>query len=72
MEPSITEIEPLAEKDGIDGFAKRVLRYFQDFIQTDFKRQQAPRRRVIPKNDAGFRAISGSDSATLIDNSRPQ
>jgi len=55
IEPPITEIEPLAEKDGIGGFAKRVLRYFQDFIQTDFKRQQAPRRRVILKNDAGFR-----------------
>ncbi|KAF3997975.1 AAA domain-containing protein [Glaciimonas immobilis] len=41
--------------DGIKGFARRVLRYFQDFIETDFKRQQAPRRRVILKNDAGFR-----------------
>lgn len=55
IESPITEIEPFAEKDGIWGFAKRVLRYFQDFIQTDFKRQQAPRRRVILKNDAGFR-----------------
>jgi hypothetical protein len=41
--------------DGIKGFSKRVLRYFQDFIETDFRRQQAPRRRVILKNDAGFR-----------------
>ena len=55
IESPVTDIEPLAEKDGIGGFAKRVLRYFQDFIQTDFKRQQAPRRRVILKNDAGFR-----------------
>lgn len=49
------EAEPIVETDGIGGFARRVLRYFQDFIQTDFKRQQAPRRRVVLKNDAGFR-----------------
>lgn len=41
--------------DGIKGFARNVLRYFQDFIETDFHRQQAPRRRVILKNDVGFR-----------------
>src|SRR5690242_8140008 len=41
--------------DGVAGFSKLVLRYFQDFIETDFRRQQAPRRRIILKNDAGFR-----------------
>jgi len=40
---------------GIAGFARHVLRYFQDFIETDFHRQQAPRRRIILKNDVGFR-----------------
>lgn len=40
---------------GVAGFATRVLRYFQDFIQTDFRRQKAPRRRITLKNDAGFR-----------------
>ena len=55
LESQSDEGKPSAEKDGIGGFARRVLRYFQDFIQTDFKRQQAPRRRVILKNDAGFR-----------------
>jgi len=57
MDAAPAEVKPeknLSE-DGVKGFAKRVLRYFQDFIETDFKRQQAPRRRVILKNDAGFR-----------------
>ena len=44
-----------AHADGIKGFARYVLRYFQDFIETDFHRQQAPRRRIILKNDVGFR-----------------
>lgn len=44
-----------ADGDGIGGFARGVLRYFQDFIETDFHRQQAPRRRIILKNDVGFR-----------------
>ncbi|MGP8156283.1 MAG: AAA domain-containing protein [Candidatus Acidiferrales bacterium] len=44
-----------ADSDGIKGFATYVLRYFQDFIETDFHRQQVPRRRIILKNDVGFR-----------------
>ena len=45
-----------AESNGsINGFARAVLHYFQDFIETDFRRQQAPRRRVSLKNDVGFR-----------------
>jgi len=43
------------DTSGINGFARSVLRYFQDFIETDFRRQQAPRRRVSLKNDVGFR-----------------
>ena len=39
----------------ITGFAAKVSRYFLDFLETDFKRQQAPRRKIQLKNDAGFR-----------------
>ncbi|MGF6810655.1 hypothetical protein OKW30_005847 [Paraburkholderia sp. Clong3] len=41
--------------DGVSGFSQRVLRYFLTFLQTDFKRQQAPRRRIQLKSDVGFR-----------------
>ena len=37
------------------GFSQKVLRYFLTFLQTDFKKQQAPRRRIQIKSDAGFR-----------------
>lgn len=39
----------------IRGFAQQVLRYFLAFLETDFKRQQAPRRRIQLKTDTGFR-----------------
>jgi len=39
----------------ITGFAAKVSRYFLDFLETDFKKQQAPRRKIQLKNDAGFR-----------------
>ncbi len=42
-------------KDGIGGFSQRVLRYFLTFLQTDFKRQQAPRRKIQLKTETGFR-----------------
>ncbi|MFB3884043.1 MAG: AAA domain-containing protein [Thermodesulfobacteriota bacterium] len=41
--------------EGIQGFAQHVLRYFLTFLETDFKRQQAPRRRIQLKNESGFR-----------------
>lgn len=44
-----------SSQDGIAGFSQRVLRYFLTFLQTDFKRQQAPRRRIQMKSEAGFR-----------------
>lgn len=47
--------EVAAQKDGISGFSQKVLRYFLTFLQTDFKRQQAPRRRIQLKSDVGFR-----------------
>lgn len=52
---TVIEVSDAVSADGIKGFARRTLRYFQDFIETDFRRQQAPRRRIILKNDAGFR-----------------
>lgn len=36
--------------------AIRVSRYFRDFLQSDFKRAQAPRRRIVLTADTGFRA----------------
>ncbi len=37
------------------GFSQKVLRYFLTFLQTDFKKQQAPRRRIQLKSNVGFR-----------------
>ncbi len=33
-----------------------VSQYFLDFLESDFKRQQAPRRRVILQTSSGFKA----------------
>jgi very-short-patch-repair endonuclease len=35
--------------------ATRIAGYFRDFIETDFKRVQAPSRKVVLQSDAGFR-----------------
>jgi len=40
------------ESDNLQQFGFKVSRYFLDFLETDFKRQQAPRRRIQIKNDA--------------------
>src|SRR5438128_6731784 len=45
----------MPEQNNITGFAEKVSRYFLDFLETDFKRQQAPHRRIQLKNDSGFR-----------------
>jgi hypothetical protein len=34
----------------------KVSQYFLDFLESDFKRQQAPRRRVILQTASGFKA----------------
>ncbi len=34
----------------------KVSQYFLDFLESDFKRQQAPRRRVILQTESGFKA----------------
>lgn len=33
----------------------KISQYFRDFLESDFKRQQAPRRRVVFQTDTGFR-----------------
>ncbi|MGH9427139.1 MAG: hypothetical protein ACRD2L_12650, partial [Terriglobia bacterium] len=52
----------LGQSDGpapgsaIKGFASKVCAYFLDFLETDFKKQAAPKRRIQHKTDGGFRA----------------
>jgi hypothetical protein len=46
---------------GIDGntlreLAIKVSQYFLDFLDSDFKRQQAPRRRIVLQTNSGFRS----------------
>lgn len=36
--------------------ATRISQYFRDFLDSDFKRQQAPRRRIVLTTDTGFRS----------------
>jgi hypothetical protein len=52
---TLTVAPPPPTENGIKGFSQKVLRYFLTFLQTDFKRQQAPRRQIQLKSDAGFR-----------------
>jgi hypothetical protein len=40
---------------GLQGFSQKILRYFLNFLQTDFKKQQAPSRRIQTKSETGFR-----------------
>ncbi len=42
-------------EEGFREFTEKILKYFLEFLETDFKRQQAPRRKVSLRNDAGFR-----------------
>lgn len=37
----------------ISGLAERVCRYFLEFLETDFKRQQAPRRKITGRSESG-------------------
>lgn len=43
------------ESTTLRNVAVQVCHYFKDFLESDFKRQQAPRRRIILQSDAGFR-----------------
>lgn len=44
------------ESSTVREVAVQVCHYFKDFLETDFKRQQAPRRRIVLQSEAGFRA----------------
>lgn len=44
------------DSNALRDVAIRVSTYFRDFLETDFKRQQAPRRRIVATTDSGFRA----------------
>lgn len=44
-----------ASQEGLKAVTDKVLHYFKEFISTDFKRQQAPRRRIQLKTKDGFR-----------------
>lgn len=44
------------ESSTLRDVAVQVCHYFRDFLESDFKRQQAPRRRVVLQTEAGFRA----------------
>lgn len=46
---------PVDKASDLKGFANKISRYFLDFLETDFKRQQAPRRKIQTKTDTGFR-----------------
>src|SRR5690349_18219159 len=54
--------------DSVREIALRVSQYFRDFLESDFKRQQAPRRRLIFQTESGFR--SGMRVATYPDLAR--
>lgn len=40
----------------VKGLSDKVLLYFREFLQTDFKRQAAPRRKIQLKTQAGYRS----------------
>lgn len=42
-------------QEGLKTVTNKVLTYFKEFLSTDFKRQQAPRRRIQLKTKEGFR-----------------
>lgn len=39
----------------VGAFSESILKYFLEFLETDFKRQQSPRRKITLRNDSGFR-----------------
>jgi hypothetical protein len=47
---------PSATKTAVKGLSDKVLLYFREFLETDFKRQAAPRRRIQFKTQAGYRS----------------
>jgi hypothetical protein len=55
-------LEPLTAKpDARTGFLKDICVYFRDFLDTDFKRQSAPKRGITLRDTAGN--LTGIDTA---------
>lgn len=53
--------QPLSGTPGMDTttmreVAVRISQYFRDFLESDFKRAQAPRRRIVLTSESGFRS----------------
>ena len=44
------------EAEILKNLSIKVSQYFLDFLESDFKRQQAPRRRIILQTDNGFKS----------------
>lgn len=49
------------------GLALRISQYFRDFLESDFKRAQTPRRRIVLTADNGFRAAMRSAPYPSLD-----
>ena len=47
---------PSATQAAVKALSDKVLLYFREFLETDFKRQAAPRRRIQFKTQAGYRS----------------
>jgi hypothetical protein len=53
------------EQDTKTGFLKDICAYFRDFLDTDFKRQAAPKRSITLKDPAGN--LTGIDASKYPD-----
>jgi hypothetical protein len=55
----------VAEQDTKTGFLKDICAYFRDFLDTDFKRQAAPKRSITLKDPTGN--LTGIDASKYPD-----
>jgi AAA domain len=53
QEPPVTDLSKV--HPALKEVSTRVVRYFREFLESDFRKAQAPRRRIQLKNQAGFR-----------------
>lgn len=49
------EAQARSQPDGLRGLSQKILVYFREFLEHDFRRQLIPRRRIRLKTDAGYR-----------------
>lgn len=50
---ALAGLRPSQPESPLKGLGQRVCRHFLDFLETDFKRQQAPRRRILGRTESG-------------------